>query len=100
MNDTHLAVTDIPRIVPGDEARRLATAMYDRLLAELAALSPDEWNASTVCEPWTVTDIVRHLVGAAKGHSSMREMARQARHGKKHADRREAGMKSRGHDRR
>ena len=84
MNDTHTPVADIARIVPGPEAAALATAMYDRLLAELAGLAPADWEAATVCEPWTVADVVRHLVGAAKGHASLRETARQARHGKRH----------------
>jgi hypothetical protein len=59
--------------------------MYDRLLGELAELSSDQWELETVCDPWTVADIVRHLVGAAKAHASMRELARQAIYGKRHA---------------
>jgi uncharacterized protein (TIGR03083 family) len=85
MNDTFTAATDIPRIEPGAEARRLATAMYDRLLVELDAVAPDQWEAETACAPWSVADIVRHLVGAAKGHASMRQLARQAIYGKRHA---------------
>lgn len=84
MNDTYTPLEEIDRIERGDEAARIATAMYERILAELAQLSPDEWNAATVCEPWTVTDVVRHLVGAAKGHASMREFVRQAVHGARH----------------
>ena len=63
--------------VAGDEARRLATVVYERLLEDVRALTDDEWNAPTVCEPWTVADMVRHLVGAAKGHASVVETARQ-----------------------
>lgn len=85
MTDTIVTIGEVARIEPGPQARRLADAMYDRLLAELEALPEEAWGAETVCAPWTVADIVRHLVGAAKGHASMREMARQARHGKKHS---------------
>ncbi len=37
-----------------------------------------------MCAPWTVADMVRHLVGAAKGNASMREMARQQIYGARH----------------
>ncbi len=84
MNDTYLAVADIPRLESGVEANRLATAMYDRMIAELHELSAEQWETETVCAPWTVADIVRHLVGAAKGHASMRQFARQAIYGARH----------------
>jgi len=79
-------VETIARIEPGPEAARLATSQYDRLLAELQALDPDQWQATTVCAPWTVADTVRHLVGAAEGHASMRESMRQIRYGMRHKD--------------
>lgn len=81
MNETFTSAADITPIQPGDEATRLATAMYDRLLVELRHLDGADWDRTTVCDPWTVADIVRHLVGAAKGHASMREFARQAIYG-------------------
>lgn len=87
MNDTYTLATDIPRIVPGREATILADAMYVRLIDELSALSTEEWSAPTECDPWTVADMVRHIVGAAKGHASLREMARQSRIGKRNKDR-------------
>lgn len=80
MNETFTSVADIVR-VDGAEARRLATAMYDRILGELRGLSADEWDTETVCAPWTVADIVRHLVGAAKGHASLPQFMRQAVYG-------------------
>ncbi|MEX1272282.1 MAG: maleylpyruvate isomerase N-terminal domain-containing protein, partial [Acidimicrobiia bacterium] len=42
-------------------------------------------NRPTDCAPWTVADIVRHLVGAAKGNASLREEFRQLFHGARHA---------------
>lgn len=77
MNETATDVGDIRRIELGPEARELAMAMYDRLLAELGELSAADWEAVTVCAPWTVADVVRHMVGAARGHASLRESARQ-----------------------
>ena len=37
-----------------------------------------------MCAPWTVADVVRHLVGAAKGHASFPQFARQAIYGARH----------------
>lgn len=34
------------------------------LAAALAGLSPDDWDQPTRCEPWTVRDVVGHLVTA------------------------------------
>lgn len=59
------------RIERGEEAWRLATAAYDALLELLADLDDDEWHAPTVCDPWTVADMVGHLIGAAKGHAAL-----------------------------
>jgi uncharacterized protein (TIGR03083 family) len=84
MNDTYAPVADVTRIARGEEAARLATAMYDRIIDELSSLDPTDWETATVCTPWTVADIVRHLVGAAKSHASMRETVRQIRYGSRH----------------
>ena len=84
MTDTYTIAEEIPRIEPGVEAARLAAAMYDRLLVELDALDDADWETETVCAPWTVADTVRHLVGAAKGHASLREQVRQAGYGFRH----------------
>lgn len=69
----------IPRLGPDRASEELAAATYQRILAELGRLTPDDWETETVCAPWTVADVVRHLVGAAKAHRSLRELARQAR---------------------
>ncbi len=74
------AVTDvdrIERIQRGAEAWHLATAAYDAVIEQLEDLAPDEWERPTVCEPWTVTDMVRHLVGAAESYASVPEGLRQ-----------------------
>lgn len=70
---------EIRRIGADTDSRELAAATYRRLLIELDRLSTEDWGAPTICDPWTVADIVRHLLGAAKAHGSLRELARQAR---------------------
>jgi uncharacterized protein (TIGR03083 family) len=70
-------IDDLERIARGPEAWELATAAYDALIDLLDDLSPEEWEQPTVCEPWTVADVVRHLVGAAESFASVREGLRQ-----------------------
>lgn len=74
----------ISRIETPDEAERIGLAAYAALLDDLHALTPEQWETETVCAPWTVADMVRHLVGAAKANASMREMLRQQIHGARH----------------
>ena len=79
--------TDIDHVRPiewGTEAAAVATAAYEALLADLEALNEDDWDALTVCAPWTVADMVRHLVGAAKSNASIRETLRQQIYGARH----------------
>lgn len=77
MNRAATTIDRLERIDRGPEAWRLATAAYDALLDQLMSLSPEEWGRPTVCEPWTVADMVRHLLGAAEAHASIPEMLRQ-----------------------
>ncbi|NBU15610.1 MAG: hypothetical protein EBS48_01110, partial [Actinobacteria bacterium] len=35
--------------------------------AELAATPDSDWSKMTKCEGWTVTDLVTHMVGGARG---------------------------------
>jgi hypothetical protein len=48
MTTTHTDVA-VPRIRHGDEADRLATAVYDRLLTVLTDLAPQDWDPPTEC---------------------------------------------------
>jgi uncharacterized protein (TIGR03083 family) len=59
------------RLVPGPEADRLATAVYDAFLSAVDSLDDEDWRRPTECVPWTVRDMVGHLVGAAHGHASL-----------------------------
>ncbi len=84
MTTTSTDIETIPRISEPGEAERLGNAAYQALLADLRELAPGEWETTTVCAPWTVADMVRHLLGAAKGNVSMREMMRQQIYGARH----------------
>ncbi len=77
MTATTIDIDTVTRIDDKAEARRLALGCYQGLIADLEQLTPDEWSSLTVCSPWTVADMVRHMLGAAKAGASNLEMARQ-----------------------
>ena len=85
---TTVAVDNIARITRDTDARELASRTYDRMLELLEQLQPEDWQARTECPAWDVADMVGHLIGAAKGHASTRELVRQqvwaARHRRAH----------------
>lgn len=84
MTTTTTEIDTIRRIETRKEAETLGLAAYAALIADLHELSDDEWNATTVCAPWTIADMVRHLIGAARANASLKEMARQQIHGARH----------------
>jgi uncharacterized protein (TIGR03083 family) len=84
VNETYTDLATIVRIERGAEAESLANAVYERLFVELESLSREQWNLVTVCEPWTVADMARHMLGAARGHASVAELVRQAVYGRRH----------------
>jgi uncharacterized protein (TIGR03083 family) len=61
------------------EAVPVATTENDRFTALLRALPADAWGRPTDCTRWTVRDVVAHVLGAAEGFVSPRELARQLR---------------------
>nr|WP_246221525.1 maleylpyruvate isomerase family mycothiol-dependent enzyme [Phytoactinopolyspora mesophila] len=79
-------IDEIVRIERRNDARALAEHAYTAILALLDELEPADWNARTECPAWTVADMVGHMIGAAKGHASMRQSIREqvwaARHKK------------------
>ncbi len=75
--DTATDVATITRITRDSDAREVATVAYDQLLAQLKRLEPTHWDVRTDCPDWHVADMVRHLVGAAKGYGSVPQMLRQ-----------------------
>lgn len=77
MTTTPTAVEGIDRITPGPDAWRLARAAYDALLELLHGLEPEEWDRTTVCDPWTVADMVGHVIGSAESQASPATAIRQ-----------------------
>lgn len=84
MDGQYRDVPTIDRITRDRDAREMAIEAYALMLAELESLTEEEWDAPTPCEPWTVADLVGHLIGAAKSHVSVRELLRQQLLGFRH----------------
>lgn len=82
-----VAPKDVSEITPihrDSDAAELALAAYERMTDLLEDLSPAEWEATTDCEPWTVADVVGHLLGAAEANASVGTLLRQQLHGLRH----------------
>jgi uncharacterized protein (TIGR03083 family) len=84
MKSTGIDIDGIERVRSNDEVAQLATAAISSFCSDLGGLSADQWEADTVCAPWTVADIARHVLGAMKSQVSLRESARQQLHGFRH----------------
>lgn len=80
---TTTTTTGARRIAHADAAR-LASHAYTRMLDLLTSLDVQDWSRPTDCTGWDVSDVVGHLIGGAKGHASLRELARQVRYGRAH----------------
>jgi uncharacterized protein (TIGR03083 family) len=66
-----------------DVAMRLAATEYDRFVAQLRELKPDDWARPTVCTEWDVHAMACHVLGMAEFVASMPEQMRQMRAAKK-----------------
>lgn len=77
-------LSEIEPIDRRTDARDVALAAYGQLFDLLEDLSPTEWAAATECAGWRVSDVVRHMVGAARAQISMRENLRQQLWGWRH----------------
>ena len=73
-----IKLEDQPGISPRD-SYSLGTAMTDSFLATLAELDESGWNTITRCDPWTIKDMVAHLIGWAEALTSFRELGIQSR---------------------
>ncbi len=60
-----------------DEAMRLATAEYDRLLAVVDGLDHDDWSRPTDCVGWDVRAMLGHILGALELQADPAERDRQ-----------------------
>jgi len=74
-----IPVQDVPPI-GRTEATKLARAEYERFLALLRALGPDDWDRPTDCTRWTVKDVAAHIVGETEAFASLPEFVHQWRH--------------------
>jgi len=73
---------DIP-VIGHKEGMQIAAAEYARFGDLIDSLNGDDWNAPTVCDGWTVRDVVVHILGEVEGAASLRENAHQMRLGRK-----------------
>lgn len=62
-----------------DTAMRLAKTEYERFLALLEGLAPEDWAKPTGCPGWDVRAMAAHLLGMAEMSASMRESMRQVK---------------------
>ena len=60
-------------------AYRLAATEYDRFLALLRDLAPQDWSRPTACPEWDVRAMAAHVLGMAEMAASTRETLRQNR---------------------
>ena len=73
------------------EAVELARGEHQALVELLDGLSDEEWNAVTDCDPWTVKDIIAHLLGWAEATTSPKVYFAQTKATRRHA--KEFGVK-------
>ena len=60
-----------------DVAMRLAGTEYDRVVALLERLPPEQWSAPTDCPAWDVRAMAGHILGMAQMAASLPETVRQ-----------------------
>jgi uncharacterized protein (TIGR03083 family) len=63
--------------IAGDEAWKLAAAEYGRMHELLRTIGEADWARPTDCTAWDVRGMLGHLVGAAEGWASPRELIHQ-----------------------
>ncbi|MBM7784624.1 maleylpyruvate isomerase family mycothiol-dependent enzyme [Tenggerimyces flavus] len=66
----------IPKLTK-NEAMALASTEYDLFTTLLHSLSGADWQSPTVCTKWNVRQVALHVLGAAEGNASVREMVHQ-----------------------
>jgi uncharacterized protein (TIGR03083 family) len=61
------------------EAMILAVTEFDRMTAQLDALSPADWAQPTACGLWDVRAMAAHVLGMAEAQASVRQFAHDFR---------------------
>ncbi|HEY3529444.1 MAG TPA: maleylpyruvate isomerase family mycothiol-dependent enzyme [Nocardioides sp.] len=74
----------IRRVTRHTDAEHVAEAAYRQLDDLLRTLDDRDWTAPTACPGWSVSDMVGHLIGAARGNATLREYTRQQLWGLRH----------------
>ena len=69
--------------LPRDVAMRVAAHEYDRFVAQLRELSPEDWSRPTACTAWDVHAMACHVLGMAEFAASVPEQLRQMRAARK-----------------
>jgi uncharacterized protein (TIGR03083 family) len=67
-----------PRL-PRPTAMQLAETEYQRVVALLRSLRPDDWSAPTECTGWDVRAMAAHMLGMVEMAASIRDQMRQVR---------------------
>lgn len=62
-----------------DTAMRLAETEYERVVALLDGLAPQDWAKPTDCPAWDVRAMAAHMLGMAEMSASIRESMRQVK---------------------
>jgi uncharacterized protein (TIGR03083 family) len=72
--------TRVARTVDLDRtiAMRLAATEYERVVAMLEALTPEQWQAPTECTGWDVRAMAGHILGMTQMAATVRETLRQS----------------------
>ena len=73
-----IRLEDQPGISPR-ESFELGSEMTDVFIAMLESIDESGWKTVTRCDPWTVKDMVAHLIGWAEALTSFRELGSQTR---------------------
>ena len=77
ISQSSIAQAERIQVVNADEAHRLMTDAFERLLRLLESLHADDWSKPTACTAWDVHDMVAHQAGGYLSGVSLREMLRQ-----------------------
>lgn len=82
MTKTTIDVREVPPL-RRPEAMDVAETEYQRFLDLLRGIDRSDWARPTDCTEWDVADMVRHVLGEAEAHGSIRENLHQMRAAKR-----------------
>lgn len=81
--DNHAAVSARKSVMSHQDWMSAAEWEYRLLLEMFAGLTEDDWHRPTDCDEWDVREVLAHLVGGAVSTSSLRELRRLQKLGRK-----------------